>query len=478
MKRSSLAGTHLSLDPRRGIYVWRRVDPTTGRRVVRSTGMRRLDLAMRAAAAFEEAWDRRRVGLKSVDNWRVELRPLVEGWIESLGDVRPLTRNHNRMALLRALDELGLVRAADLDDVAGIHDRLLRLGKRKELPMTTLRRCYQDVLRRFSRYLSGNRRFLDRDPLGNWEPITAPKGRSRPRRAFLPQEVARALLAADVLDGLKHRRWPARPAFLSLLVVAPREAALVDLDVQALQVGRSRLDLGADVGTKRKGAGALDPATLADLMDYVAGRDEGPLFLSFRGQRWGKLRLLGAWREAFGLGVVDALWPADAPQEVELAAQVAATLAAGRVQVDRGGNPRLIRPDTIARRKAREEVVVALADRLREPWTEAMTGVDVHSFRRTHRTWALAAGVLPPAVDKQLGHASTDAPESFAILKVAAGSRTGRRHYLDVGSSLFDAEGSAAAVRRLLDEALGSLEGSGSLLLPRATDGAKQSQAT
>lgn len=337
--RANLAGTHLYVDARRGIFYWRRVCPRTGRREVKSTGVRRLDLAMRAAAQFETEWDRRRVGLVDLDGWKTELRDHVDAWIESLGPVRPLTSKHARMALLRALDSLGLVRAADLDDVARLHDRLLALGRKLKLPATTVRRCYQDPLRRFSKFLAGNRRVLDRDPLASWEPIPAAKGKGTERRALLPDEVARALLAADALDVVLGRDHPTRPVLLALLIVAPREGAFVDLDVGALQRGRSRIDLGEDVGTKRKGAGALDPATLADLMDYVGDRDSGPLFLSPRGTRWGKLRLLGAWREAVGLGVVDALWPEDAPRDLGVAIQVAATLAAGRVQVSRGAIP-------------------------------------------------------------------------------------------------------------------------------------------
>lgn len=469
MKRAkgSLAGTHLFLDERRGIYYWRRVDPQTGRRTVRSTGVRRLDLALRAAARFEEEWDRRRVGLKSVDGWKVELRTLIEPWIDSLGDVLEPTRKHARMALGRALDQLGLVRAADLDDVARLGDRLLALGRRERLPPTTLRRCYQDLLKRFSKWLAGNRRYIDRDPLASWEPVGAKKGKSRERRAFMPEEVARAFLASSALDAFHGREWPTRPAFMALLITAPREGALVALDTDALRPGRSRLHLGADVGKKRKGAGALDPTTLAELIEYVGDR-EGPLFLSANGVRWGKLRLLGAWREAFGLGLVDAAWPADAPTDVELAIQVARTLAAGKPQVAKGGNPKLIKGETLARIRERERLVLDLADRLRDRWVEGMRGVDVHAFRKTHRTWALAAGVLAPAIDQQLGHTAGAESEPFEILRIAAGSRTGRQHYLDAGSALFDPARSAEAVRKLFDEAMTGVIASGSLLLPPA----------
>lgn len=467
-KKASLAGTHLFMDERRGIYYWRRTCPRTGRREVKSTGVRRLDLALRAAAKFEDEWDRRRVGLTSLDGWKVELRTLVEPWVESLGDVQEGTRKHARMALTRALEQLGLVRAADLDDVARIHDRLLALGRRERLPPTTLRRCYQDPLKRFAKYLAGNRRYIDRDPLASWEPVAPKKGRARERRAFLPEEVARAFLASTALDAFHGREWPTRPAFMAFLITAPREGALVGLDTDALRPGRSRLYLGEDVKKKRKGAGALDPATLAELIEYVGDR-EGPLFLSSTGGRWAKLRLLGAWREAFGLGLVDAAWPADAPTDVELAIQVARTLMAGKSRVAKGGNPKLIKAETLARIRERERLVLDLADRLRDRWAEGMRGVDIHAFRKTHRTWAMASGVLPPAIDQQLGHATGAESEPFEILRIAAGSRTGRQHYLDAGSALFDPARSAEAVRKLFDEAMAAVVASGSLLLPPAT---------
>jgi integrase len=475
-KAASLAGTHLFIDERRGIYYWRRTCPRTGRREVRSTGVRRLDLALRAAAKFEDEWDRRKVGLQSLDGWKLELKTLIDGWIESLGDVTEHTRKHARMALTRALDQLSLVRAADLDDVARLGDRLRGLGRREQLSPTTLRRCYQDVLKRFSRYLAGNRRYIDKDPLASWEPVGPKKGKTRERRAFLPDEVARAFLGSAVLDAWHSREWPTLPAFMTFLITAPREGALVALDVDALRPVRSRIYLGEDVGRKRKGAGALDPTTLAELLEYVGDR-EGPLFLSSTGTRWGKLRLLEAWRAAFGLGLVDAAWPADAPADVELAIEVSRTLAAGKPQVAKGGNPKLMKPETLARIRERERLVMDLADRLRDRWTEGMRGVDIHAFRKSHRTWAMAAGVLPPAIDLQLGHAAGSETEPFEILKIAAGSRTGRQHYLDAGSALFDPKRSAEAVRKLYDEAMATVVASGSLLLPKTTPNVKAAQA-
>jgi hypothetical protein len=81
-----------------------------------------------------------------------------------------------------------------------------------------------------------------------------------------------------------------------------------------------------------------------------------------------------------------------------------------------------------------------------------MRGVDVHALRKTHRSWAQARGVPPVLIDKQLGHAD---PGEFEVMRALAGSETGRKHYLDLGSELFDAGKSAQAVRELLEEAVG-----------------------
>lgn len=174
---------------------------------------------------------------------------------------------------------------------------------------------------------------------------------------------------------------------------------------------------------------------------------------------------LDTYREAFSLGTVDKLWPGDAPRDLELAHHVSATLLAGKARVSKGGNPKLMKPSTWARLDARAREVHRLAAELRQEWEKGMHGVFLHGLRKTHRTWALAAGVLPAAVDKQLGHATQDPAEAFEILRVTAGSRVGRQHYLDAASPLFDARESAAAVRRVLDEALAELRAGGESLL-------------
>lgn len=444
-------GLHLHLDAR-GYYVWRGVDPITGKRLKRSTGLRDIELATAKAKEFEDWLARRQAGLKDYSCWKIELLPLVDDWKADLRSAPP-RRKVAAAALRRALAELGLQKAADLDDVGALDKRLKGLAAKGYRP-SVLRRGFQDPLRRFAAWLAENGRHLDRNPLALWKPIQAPaKGKVRPpRRETEPQDFARVLLALPHV-GRVHLRVP----FIALLVTALREGALFDRDVSDFNGKLGRIDFGYGNDTKRRGAGALDSVTIAEIESYLGGRDTGPLFLSALGKRLAALRFRDAWRAAMSLALVDRFWPADEPRDLSLAIQVAATLLSGKVRVSKGGNPRCTSDETKKARIERAKRVSALAERLRETWSEHMAGRDVHSIRKTHRTWARSRGVLGEAIDAQLGHAAHEDAHTSAVLRAAAGSRTGRRHYLDLASSLFDPLTSAQAVRDILDEAMAAL---------------------
>ncbi|MEZ6189623.1 MAG: hypothetical protein R3F62_32055, partial [Planctomycetota bacterium] len=280
-KPKSLSGTHLFVKPSTGIYWWRRTDPDTGKRVKRTTGTKNLQQALKLAQAFEDEWAKQRLGLTVLDNWKLELRPLAEEWLEAQADeLCDAYLPQKRMRLFRALDLLELRRAKDLDNVAQVHDRLLALDG---FTKTSKRRAFQDVLKQFSAWLAANRRYLGRDPLVNWTPIK-PDPPSMRRRALLPNEMAHTLWAVDELDK-RYGRASQRLLITTLLVAAPRVNALLSRDVRHLLVSESRIDLGRGVGKKRKGAACLDPTTLEELVASLDGRTEGPLFFSARGKR-------------------------------------------------------------------------------------------------------------------------------------------------------------------------------------------------
>lgn len=90
----------------------------------------------------------------------------------------------------------------------------------------------------------------------------------------------------------------------------------------------------------------------------------------------------------------------------------------------------------------------------------------MHSFRTNLQTWCEGQGIPPAIIDRQLGHHDPRAGRSLDVLKAIAGSRTGRKHYLDLNSELFDPEKAALAVRELLDEAEAQLRASSTMLLP------------
>lgn len=461
----------------RGRYYWRRVDPRTGRARERSTGQTRVDLAARVAARFEDEFREELAGVKRFDAWRAELAPLAAEWIEEQrGTISDKTLEQKRRQLERALDALKLRVAADLTDLRALQRRLLGL-ERVGVARRTMRRCFQRPLKQFARWLAGNARCLDRDPLAAWEPVplrAADKRPTKKRRPAEPDEIARALAAVDVIDARRGRQ-PQRVTFTALLVTGARVGAFLERDAQDLDAEDGRLDLGPGTPTKRRGDAALDPATLAELVEVLDGRAAGPLCLSPWGARWSKERLLDAWREAFSLGVLDAIWPADEEVDLDLALLVNGALLHGRAPVSRGGNPLRVRPETVQARLALEARVLALAKRLRGDWAARMEGIDVHGFRTTHRTWARAVGVVGEVIDKQLGHAPGEA-EELSQLRRIAGSRTGRRHYLGLDSELFDARRSAVAVRELLDGAEAALRDGGGRFLPAA--GAERARAS
>lgn len=445
-RRGSLAGTHLFVKPSTGIYWWRRKDPQTGKRLKRTTNSRVLEVALKKAQEFEKEFEQRVAGLTVVDGWQLELLPLAEEWFVAEAHTHSeLWAPQKRRHLLRALDLLELRRARDLDNVARLHDRLLALPR---FTRTTKRRAFQETLKQFSGWLAANKRYLDRDPLAHWTPIKPDPPKKR-RRSLLPDEMARAILAMERLDAHYGRR-PQRCLLVTLLVAGPRVGALLARDVEHLDRRNARIDLGANVGKKRRGAASLDPKTLAELEAYLDGRTEGPLFLAARGGRPTPHKVLDQVREAFGLAFVDELWPAEVKHALDVAMLVNCTLLHGAVP-KLAGNPKLITEDTHAERAELEERVVAIAREIQREWNGRMRGVDVHALRKTHRSWAQARGVPPVLIDKQLGHAD---PGEFEVLRALAGSETGRKHYLDLGSELFDAGRSAQAVRDLLEEAM------------------------
>ncbi len=393
------------------------------------------------------------VGIKVYDSWSRPLKPLVAEWFadQRRQDSPPQERwlKQKEKLLARALADLKLTVAADLTDVGAIDRKLKALGHGD----ATLRRRYQDPLRQFSAWLAENGRHLERDPLSVWKPISYSK--ESIHRAFGPDEVARALVAADWLDVIHHRKHPIRITFELLLVTAPRVEALVERDVAHYRADQRRIDYGEGVGKKLRGQGKLDDATAVALEASLADRKNGPLVLSPRGGRISKRNLLRWWKEAFGLGAVWGLWPAGKVWDVNVGHLVNQALlsASGEACVPKHGNPDLVSVGTRRARRALTQRVQKLADELRADWEEQMVGVTVHAFRHTHQTWARAAGIDQVLINLQVGWKASAGPDDFDALRIAA-SATGLKRYLDARSKLLDSRISAVAVRGILDEAL------------------------
>lgn len=453
-REKSLAGTNLFREVRTDKLVWRKTHPITKRRITRSTGTDVLEYALIKAKEFNDELEREVAGIKNYDGWTRELAPLVSEWFSDQRnqDTPPqeVWLKQKESVVRRALKQLRLERAADLTDVGKLDMRLKALGK----PDATLRRRYQDPLKQFSQWLAENCRYLERDPLLVWKTISYEA--EEKHRAYGPDEVARALVAADWLDRINGRDHTLRPVFTVLLVTASRIAAFASRDVEHYLAGEGRIDFGRGRGKKGRGQGKLDPTTDAELRAYLADRVRGPLFLSPRGCRLIKRNALRWWQEAFGLGLVWELWP-EADWDVELGHLVNQTLISGSVRIRAAGNPRRLKDDTKRKRKKLKGRVGAIAEALRDQWEARMHRVTLHSFRHTHETWARALGVDQVLINLQVGwRVSGRHGDALEVRRIA--STTGLSRYLDAQSKLLDARKSAAAVRGLLDEAQARVE--------------------
>lgn len=466
---------------RLGEWIWRRVHPETGKRISRRTRQHKLLQALQVAQEFDDELRQELAGVKTYEDWRVPLEPLVAEWLEGQ-DVQPATLKARGRQVRRALEVLKLQVAADLTDLPALSRRLRALEgqalppSRKPVTRATLRRCWQNPLRMFSAWLAEDGRYLPRDPLATWSLVKVPPRTESARRAAPAQTFARALRALDLLDK-RRKRTAQRPLWTTLLVTGSRVSALLSRDVRHLVTGdrlcgdelktRTRIDFGKGRGNKRVGAGELDPTTVAELRAYLGARRTGPLFLSPEGLRWTRERALDAWQEAYGLALVDELWPEDLPPSLEAAIQVELALRRGKVQVSRGGNPRRLKPETVIARLELHKLVAEVAERIRDEWRARL--IDNHSIRKTHRSWALALGVPAPVIDKQTGHGGSDGDrQRDELARLLQGSRVGRTHYTDLELDLFDARRSAIAARGLLDELTASLERSGTPVLFKA----------
>ena len=104
-------------------------------------------------------------------------------------------------------------------------------------------------------------------------------------RAFMPHELARALIASDWLDTIHGRDHSRRTVFTILLFTAPRISALASREVSDYLPDARRINFGEGRGKNGRGYGALDATTAGELGAYLESRTDGPLVLTPKGTR-------------------------------------------------------------------------------------------------------------------------------------------------------------------------------------------------
>jgi len=474
----SLKGTGLTIDPRTGIYLWKKKRPHTSKKITRSTGTRLIDVALARRQEFEEEFQRELAGLSKYRGYARPIRSFLHSFLDAIHGAQG-RKEALQFQLERAFRLLRLETLADMEDFISIEKKLLRLevgdgdtpDNESTFRRTTLVRGFQAPLKQFSRWLASRREVLA-DHLGPWCLLktdrNAQPGKSR--RALAPEEMVRALAAVDCLDGIFRRANPLRQFYEAMLIAAPRVSALAALDVTDIDHDMRQLAFEGR-GNKRAGAGMLDSTTYADVVAYAGRREDGPLFLSANGERIDPVNSLKDWQEAVLLAAVDLEWPEDESRDLMMEFYVGKAIKTKGIRVDRGG-PRTGRnapgPAKLMERRRRAEIARRISTRIRSAVVERTHGVDQHCLRMTHRTWALMSSVPEILIDRQLGHTS---PGGEAALK-AAWSLVGRSHYTDMNMLAGDARRSAEAVRKVLDRAEAELQeatarGDTALISPR-----------
>lgn len=441
------------------MWIWRRTHPITKERLQRSVGRDRAE-ALRQAAQLDADIEALIEGRPTRASWDLELGPLVERYLEARTFKNPRSGKIERTRLTRVVGLLQLEITADLRCVARIDDMVQAL----DLSPQTMRTSYQQPLKRFSAWLAENQRVLEHDPLSSWKPIPFEKNLSA-RRAATPAEFARALAALEYLAVDKGHAVSQRPLFVALLVTGARSGAVVSRTVEDLKRSEQRIYLGESQGRKRRGYGALDPRSFAEIDRAARGRGpDEPLFRGPQGRTQDNSRLRDLWLASTSLAFLDEMWPSDARRDLKLALYVSRSLMAGRVQVGVQGNPNQVSDRHREAMAALRGEVAGLYERLQREWEARRERLPLAAIRKTHYTWAAALGVPSPSIDVQVGHSTHDA-DAYSIVNALRGSRTGRTYYLDRESPLIEPQRSAQAVRDLLDDAERDLyEAEGSLL--------------
>ncbi|MBN4049868.1 hypothetical protein JYT84_00410 [bacterium AH-315-M10] len=402
---------------------------------------------MKRAGEMKEAMERKAVGLPVYRDRFMRVRPLMDEFLEALDASEDWREKLGKM-LDRAVDELRVKTFADLENWPELRRRVGRLEKAGKFSATTLRRSFQDPLKHFSKWLfqSG---ITERDFLAAWCGIKSGE-KTRPRRAIRPDEMVRALHAADVLHSIHGKKSPysLRCVWTALLVAAPRISKLIGLDVGDLDVAAARLVFAPGKGKKNIGAGSLDPRTLSELQDYLGGRASGPLFLSPAGSRLERTNTLRDWRAAFSLAVVDLEWPSGARRDIKRMYLVSLSLLRDKIVAYLGGG-KAPGPEKRREREEKNRTVQELVQRIRPGWAERMHGIDLHGFRMTAETWCVRRNVSQVFIDRQLGHSSTRGEEALR----AFWSMTGQKNYIDPDLLTLDATKVAVAIREALEEA-------------------------
>jgi len=390
-------------------YRGRYTDPISGKRCKHTEWFSGRRMAEDAWRIFLDNLNARKKGLPDNSGWELTYTVIIERFIREA----PITTDARRAQLRQCLQRnlLGMAAGADFTAKGMLTARARKLAQ--ERGEMYVARCVQAPLKQVSAWAASIGLF-PYDPLHSWKrlPITEAPAR---RQAFSPDEIRAIFAAADDLDALLDRPYPAAVIFKTMLITGNRPGALFEAKVKDFR--GDRIQLAPGHGRKHNGRCMIPAPFAAELARYVALRKASPadpLLVGPQGEAADRWRTRDIFRRAAILAFVRMKWPQDDPHSANTSpAEVALTICAGRLPGFDGAPP--TDPAKLAARKTRQNAIKAMVEKLRPHVEAALENRPAYALRHTHISWSMAAGVNQESRRAQVGHRGGEIDELHYI---------------------------------------------------------------